>query len=77
MKYRISITKIERVKKMDRNWEKLYDAEAFKEAQVSDPDVDQYGYRAVEIEDDESKEMYSQTVEKEIDLKAIIDAFNK
>lgn len=39
--------------------------------------ADEYGYRYYEVEEEKMVEVYSQLTSKEIDLKAIIDAFNK
>ena len=77
MKYRITIQKIQTIKTVDTEWQRQYDREAFDKVHEKDPDIKQYAYEEIPVEKEESRDIYTQTVEAEIDLKAIIDAFNK
>lgn len=77
MKYRITIQKIQTIKTVDTEWQRQYDSEAFDKVHEKDPDIKQYAYEEIPVEKEESRDIYTQTVEAEIDLKAIIDAFNK
>lgn len=82
MKYKITITKVETVTKKETSWEKLYGDEVYKDLMNPirpdyDPERKQYDYVSTEQEKDVEVEIYRQTVEGELDLKAVIDAVNK
>lgn len=81
MKYRITITQIETVAKKETSYERIYDNETFQGLLQSTPPAErdnlkEYDYLSYEKNVDEVKTVYEQTLDKEINLKAIIDAVN-
>lgn len=77
MKYIITIRKVEKVKKLKREWERLYDDSGFERVQAKDSEATQYGYQTFEAEEDESTQIYEQIIEGELDLVSVINAVNK
>lgn len=70
MKYRIMIDKIEEKKVLKNIW--ITDDEL-----IARKDKGNTNYRTIDKTEDVSEQIYEQTIDKQIDLKAIIDAFNK
>lgn len=71
MKYRIAIFKIEPKMVKSRDWVQV---DPYKD---SDGDTKNYDYRNQEKEEEVEEKVFEQKRENEIDLKGIIDAFNK
>ena len=70
--YKITIEKITSENKLVREWLKIHNKEQFDSEK--DP---QYKYITIEKEVAETKEIYTQLTDKEIDIKKVIDAFNQ
>lgn len=68
--YQIIIKKIEEVKRIEQEYRKIADSGNEEDNGAV------YGYVSTEVEKEESKEIYNQSVEKEIDLFAVIKSFN-
>lgn len=71
MEYQIVIKKIEKVQKTDRTYHQIADTGNERD------NGPVYGYVEHPAEETVESEIYKQKTDKEIDLKGVIDAFNK
>lgn len=76
MKYTVTITKSETTKKVVKEYERLYDSEAFEKIYAKNPKADQYGYVGTEKDVTDETQVFRQVTE-DLNLKAVIDAINK
>lgn len=72
MRYKIEIHAIQEGVRKETDWNRLHDKKEFDSKE--DP---QYGYVSADLPYGEETKIYEQTSMDNIDLKAVIDAFNK
>jgi hypothetical protein len=77
MKYTITIKKTYTTKAVESDYEQLYTDEIFREIYRENPKANQYGYVRHEEEIIREEDVYTQSKEGEIDLMAVVTAFNK
>lgn len=73
--FRVRITRVEEVEKVESEYEKLYDDAGFERVQAKDPEAKQYGYVTETVKKTEETEIYNQTVD-DLNMKDVINAVN-
>lgn len=76
-KYKITIEKIETITEPSKEWHRLYDEEVFSQVLQKDPVAKQYDYVETILTKSDPSQIYEQVIDKEIDIKKVIDAFNQ